>query len=62
VTRRGAYQGTYQLAWGVAAMLAPAVGTFTLARFGAHALWVGCLVLCFAAAALHLTVTGRGRP
>jgi MFS family permease len=62
VARRGAYQGTYQLAWGTASVVAPTVGTFVLARFGATALWVGCLVACFAAAALHARHTARGRP
>jgi MFS family permease len=61
VARRGAYQGTYQLAWGTASMLGPTLGTFVLARFGAHALWGGCLATCLVAAGLHLRVTGRGR-
>jgi MFS family permease len=61
VARRGAYQGTYQLAWGTASVLAPALGTFVLARFGSRALWLGCLVTCFVAAALHARVTSRGR-
>jgi MFS family permease len=64
-SRRGAYQGTYQLAWGVASVVAPSLGTFVLARFGSRALWLGCLVVCFVAAALHLRVTSaarRGRP
>ena len=59
VTRRGAYQGTYQLAWGTASMLAPTMGSLVLARLGSTALWGACLVVCFAAAALHLLVTGR---
>jgi MFS family permease len=59
VARRGAYQGTFQLAWGTASVLAPSLGTFVLARFGSRALWLGCLAVCFVAAALHLRVTGR---
>jgi MFS family permease len=59
VSQRGAYQGTYQLAWGLASMVAPTLGTFVFARFGAHALWVGCLGTCVAAAMLHVRVTGR---
>jgi MFS family permease len=54
---RGAYQGTYQLAWGTASTLAPALGSLVLARLGAPALWSGCVVLCLAAAALHRQVT-----
>jgi MFS family permease len=56
---RGAYQGTYQLAWGTASMLAPTLGALVLARAGAQALWGACLACCFLAAALHLRVTGR---
>jgi MFS family permease len=60
VDQRGAYQGTYQLAWGLSSTCAPALGSLVLARLGPIALWVGCLVLCLAAAGLHLQVTGRG--
>jgi MFS family permease len=59
VAQRGAYQGTYQLAWGTASMLAPTLGAFVLARLGAHALWSACLAACVVAAALHLRFTGR---
>jgi MFS family permease len=59
VHRRGAYQGTYQLAWSLSATCAPALGSLVLARLGSTALWAGCLGVCFAAAGLHLKVTGR---
>jgi MFS family permease len=59
IDRRGAYQGTFQLAWGVASMIAPLVGPPVLARAGGPALWIGCLVACLAAAALHLRRRGR---
>ena len=59
--RRGAYQGTYQLAWAVASTLAPTLGSLVLARRGAPALWLGCLAVCLAAAALHLKITARRR-
>jgi MFS family permease len=59
VAQRGAYQGTYQLAWGTAGVIAPALGTFVLARAGGRALWLGCLVCCLVAATLHLRVTAR---
>jgi MFS family permease len=59
VDQRGAYQGTYQLAWGISSTCAPAVGSLVLARLGSSALWVGCLAVCLAAAGLHLRVTGR---
>jgi MFS family permease len=59
--RRGAYQGTYQLAWGVSSTFAPALGSIVLARLGSTALWVGCLGVSLLAAALHLRVTGQRR-
>ncbi|HVX95155.1 MAG TPA: MFS transporter [Polyangia bacterium] len=62
VAQRGAYQGTYQLAWGSASILAPMLGTFTLARAGSGVLWAGCLALCFVAAVLHARITARARP
>jgi MFS family permease len=43
--RRGAYQGTYQLAWAVAMTVAPTLGSLVLARRGAPALWLGCLTV-----------------
>src|SRR5262245_58483316 len=51
---RGRYQGAYGLTFGMAAMAAPLIGTATLQRFGAPALWVGCLVLGLAVALGHL--------
>ncbi|HSY39194.1 MAG TPA: MFS transporter, partial [Polyangia bacterium] len=59
--RRGAYQGTYQLAWAAASTVAPILGSLVLARLGAPALWLGCLAVCLAAAALHLKTTARRR-
>jgi MFS family permease len=59
--RRGAYQGTYQLAWGAATTLAPALGALVLARLGSGALWTGGLALCLVAAGLHLRFTGGRR-
>jgi MFS family permease len=62
VEQRGAYQGTYQLAWSLATMIAPVLGSLVLAHLGGRALWLGCLVACLAAAVLHLTITaGRSR-
>jgi MFS family permease len=59
VDQRGAYHGTYHLAWGVASMAAPLMGSVVLARFGGPALWLGCLGAGLAAAALHLIYTDR---
>jgi MFS family permease len=64
IDRRGAYQGTYQLAWGTANTIAPALGSLVLARFGGAPLWLGCLVAGVVAAGLHLRFTrprGGGR-
>lgn len=58
--RRGAYHGTYHLAWGVASMLAPLIGSLVLAHLGGPALWLGCLAAGVGAAALHLIYTNRG--
>jgi MFS family permease len=43
--RRGVYQGAYQLAWGGATFVAPALGSLVLGRLGARAVWLGCLGL-----------------
>jgi len=59
--RRGVYLGSYQLAWGLATMIAPVIGTATLARFGGPTLWLGCLAACWLAALLHLRAAG-GHP
>ncbi len=61
VDRRGVYQGSFQLAWGLATMIAPVIGTATLAHFGSAALWNGCLAACWLAALLYLRgAAGRG--
>ncbi|HVR63477.1 MAG TPA: MFS transporter [Polyangia bacterium] len=57
--RRGAYQGAYHLAWGLASMAAPPAGAFALAHAGSRALWLGCLAVSLIAAILHLRVTAR---
>jgi predicted MFS family arabinose efflux permease len=51
---RGRYQGAFALAWSVGRTVAPIAGGAALDRFGATALWVGCLVAALAAAAGHL--------
>ncbi len=47
---RGTYQGVYQSGWGLAHTVGPVAGGQVLARFGADALWGGCLALCLGAA------------
>lgn len=59
--RRGRYQGTYGLSWGLAATAAPAVGMTVLARFGPVVLWSGMFVLSALVAAGHLMLAPRLR-
>lgn len=54
VDARGAYQGTYQLAWGIAACTAPALGSRILGHFGGHTLWAACAAVGAIAATLFL--------
>ena len=61
IDRRGAYQGTLQLAWGIANTCAPVVGTMVLEHLGGRFLWLGCLGTCLVAAVLHRLVTARRR-
>ncbi len=53
---RGSYQGTYQMAWGASACLAPALGSLVLGRFGSGVLWSGCFAVCVVATALHIAI------
>ncbi len=59
--RRGVYQGSFQLAWGTATMIAPLAGTAMLAHFGGAALWLGCLAACWLAALLHWRAAATDR-
>jgi MFS family permease len=54
--QRGAYQGLFHMSFGVAALAAPALGSFVLGRFGPAALWTACLGTGVAAAAGHLAL------
>ncbi len=56
VTQRGAYQGLFHMSFGVAALAAPALGSFVLGRFGPAALWTACLGTGLAAAAGQLAL------
>ncbi|WP_063770260.1 MFS transporter [Streptacidiphilus melanogenes] len=53
----GRYLAVFGTSWGVAATLAPLLGTQLLARAGATALWTATAALCVLLAALHLRVT-----
>ncbi|MFE1952847.1 MFS transporter [Streptomyces sp. NPDC059524] len=53
----GRYLAVFGCGWGVAATLAPLLGTQLLARTGVTALWWTMAALCLLLAALHLRVT-----
>ncbi|WP_223279845.1 MFS transporter [Streptomyces sp. SDr-06] len=55
----GRYLAVFGTSWGVAATLAPVLGTQLLARAGATASWSTMAVLCLLLAALHLRATPR---
>lgn len=55
---RGSYQGAANLSWSVGAAVAPSLGMAALSRAGEGGLWVGCLLLALASAAMHLTSGG----
>ena len=54
--QRGAYQGLFHMAFGAAALTAPALGSFVLGRFGPAALWTSCLGAGLLAAVGQLTL------
>jgi MFS family permease len=58
---RGRYQGAYSMTWGGALMLSPLVAGATLQRFGAPALWAGCLAVGAIVAVGHLAAAGPRR-
>ncbi|MGA5818050.1 MFS transporter [Kitasatospora sp. NPDC094028] len=53
----GRYLAVFGLSWGVAATLAPVLGTQLLARAGTTALWSAMAALCLLLGALHLRLT-----
>ncbi|WP_063771859.1 MFS transporter [Kitasatospora mediocidica] len=53
----GRYLAVFGTSWGVAATLAPLLGTQLLTRTGTTALWSTTAALCLLLAALHLRVT-----
>jgi MFS family permease len=50
--RRGEYMGLYTMAFSISFTIAPGLGTEVLDRFGASAVWIGCLVTGLVAAAI----------
>ncbi|MFD4859756.1 MFS transporter [Streptomyces atratus] len=53
----GRYLAVFGTSWGIAATLAPVLGTQLLARAGTTTLWSTMAALCLLLAALHLRVT-----
>ncbi|MEV6447557.1 MFS transporter [Amycolatopsis sp. NPDC051716] len=53
---RGRYQGLYQVAWTGSLVVAPLVGGAVINAWGTAPLWIGCLVVGVAAAAVQLRV------
>lgn len=51
-SRRGEYLGLYHVAFGVAAMIGPALGTMVLQRHGSKPLWIGAFAVALLAAAI----------
>ncbi len=58
---RGRYQGAFSMSWGVAFTIAPVLAGEVLTRFGARALWTGCLGVGVAVAAGHVLTAGPRR-
>ena len=56
---RGRYQGAHSLSFGLAASLAPILGTLVLQRLGGSVLWLGCLGLGVVAATGHVLLAPR---
>jgi MFS family permease len=56
---RGRYNGIFGTAFGLAALVAPIVGTLTLQRLGEGWLWGGCLVVSVASGSVILALGGR---
>ena len=55
---RGSYQGAYQITWGAASFLAPAIGSLLMGHFGSGVLWDACIAAGMVAAiGLALCVT-----
>jgi MFS family permease/catechol 2,3-dioxygenase-like lactoylglutathione lyase family enzyme len=55
----GRYLAAFGTSWGIAATLAPVLGTQLLARAGTTTLWVTTAVLCLLLAVLHLWATPK---
>lgn len=55
-SRRGAYQGVFQMSFGVAALTAPAAGAFLMGRLGSSVLWGSCLLVGLVSAAGQLAL------
>ncbi|MHB8419469.1 MAG: MDR family MFS transporter [Myxococcales bacterium] len=62
VSQRARYQGIYLMAWGMGVVVAPALGTWVLTRFGSASLWGGCFAASLLCASGHLALaSSRGK-
>ncbi|SNT61582.1 Predicted arabinose efflux permease, MFS family [Asanoa hainanensis] len=52
---RGRYQGVFALSWSIAGFTAPVAGGFVRDLLGNSALWIGCALIAFVAAAINLS-------
>lgn len=59
---RGRYQGAFGMTWSLGAMLAPIAGPALIEATSLPTLWLACLGLGLATAAVHLTVSARVLP
>jgi MFS family permease len=59
VETRARYQGAYGVAFGLAACVAPALGSFVLQHLGSVALWTGCLAVGVLVAAGQMLLARR---
>jgi MFS family permease len=55
---RGRYQGVFQMSWGSAMFVGPALGTVVLQRLGGATLWTACLAIGLVVSAGHLAIAG----
>lgn len=56
---RGGYQGSYQMAWGLASFAGPALGGLVFQRLGGDWLWAGCGALGTLLVFGHYTIARR---
>jgi MFS family permease len=61
VALRGRYQGVFSMSFGVASMLAPLAGGWTIEHYGASALWAACALTGILVALAHIVAAAPRR-